>query len=601
MSSAAVEASHRQAIEALRGGRLAEARAHVEAAIAQGGERAEFLALRAAILAQSGDLEGAERSLERVAQLMPGEARAHLELGSLRLQRGRAREAIGALQRALALDPRSARAQLLLAESHVATAEPEEAGRAYAAASRASPSSLRAALGAELWLPEVYADATHLERSRERYAAGLERLRERAPRFTFAGADEALAQASWTNFHLAYQGRDDRELQGRYGDFVAGVLERAAPELFAPLPRRARGGRLRVGFASHFLAEGTVGRYFGPWAASLDRRRIELFVYATNTAELPREVAARADTIRRLAPLTVAARARQIRADALDVLVYPEMGMHNATFVLGALRLAPVQCAAWGHPETTGHRNIDLFISCAEMEPPLASGSYRERLALLPGIGTRYDKPAVRPGGSRAAFGLPEGKTLYLVPQSLFKIHPDNDALLGEVLERDPAGVAIFLSSPQPATTRRFMERLRAALGRRGLDFDARVRFLERLAHERYLQVNALCDVMLDTLHWSGGNTSLDAIACGLPIVTCPGTLMRGRQSAAMLARLGLGHLVAADPVAYAEIAARLGANPGERSAIRARMQAASAEIFGREEALGALQDLLEEAAGRAG
>ena len=35
---------------------------------------------------------------------------------------------------------------------------------------------------------------------------------------------------------------------------------------------------------------------------------------------------------------------------------------------------------------------------------------------------------------------------------------------------------------------------------------------------------------MLDTLRWSGGNTSLDAIACGLPVVTLPGaSCARGR------------------------------------------------------------------------
>jgi predicted O-linked N-acetylglucosamine transferase (SPINDLY family) len=27
---------------------------------------------------------------------------------------------------------------------------------------------------------------------------------------------------------------------------------------------------------------------------------------------------------------------------------------------------------------------------------------------------------------------------------------------------------------------------------------------------------------MLDSVHWSGGNTSIDAIAAGLPIVTLP-------------------------------------------------------------------------------
>ncbi len=63
------------------------------------------------------------------------------------------------------------------------------------------------------------------------------------------------------------------------------------------------------------------------------------------------------------------------------------------------------------------------------------------------------------------------------------------------------------------------------------------------MGHADYLRVNALCDVFLDTLHWSGGNTTLDALAAGLPPVTLPGAYMRGRQSFAMLRMLGLEEL----------------------------------------------------------
>jgi CRISPR-associated protein Csy1 len=75
-----------------------------------------------------------------------------------------------------------------------------------------------------------------------------------------------------------------------------------------------------------------------------------------------------------------------------------------------------------------------------------------------------------------------------------------------------------------------------------------RVRMLKPdLQHAAYLRLNAACDVMLDSVHWSGGNTSIDAIAAALPVVTLPGTLMRGRQSAAMLAALQLPQLIAGE------------------------------------------------------
>jgi CRISPR-associated protein Csy1 len=353
-----------------------------------------------------------------------------------------------------------------------------------------------------------------------------------------------------------------------------------------------------VGFLSHFFVDGTVGRYFAPWITHLDRSRFEVFVYHGNERSdaLTHCLAAAADAFRPIAGRPVRARAEQVRADALDVLVYPESGMHNVTYLMGALRLAPVQCCAWGHPDTTGHRNMDWFISCEPMETSASPGHYRERLALLPGIGTRYEAAHAPGDASRAQFGLPEGRTLYLVPQSLFKIHPDNDALVAQVLAGDPAGVAVMFVSPLHAVTRAFAARLERSFARVGLAAADRVVFLPRLSHDDYLRVNTLCDVMLDTLHWSGGNTSLDAIACGLPIVTCPGPVMRGRQSAAMLAILGVPELVAADAPHYVAIATRLGRDIELRRATSARMRAGHESLFARDEPVRALEDLLERA-----
>jgi predicted O-linked N-acetylglucosamine transferase (SPINDLY family) len=102
---------------------------------------------------------------------------------------------------------------------------------------------------------------------------------------------------------------------------------------------------------------------------------------------------------------------------------------------------------------------------------------------------------------------------------------------------------------------------------------------------------------MLDTLHWSGGNTSLDAIAMGLPIVTLPGELMRGRQSLAMLRALGLEELVARDRDDYARIATGLAGDPARRRDVVARMAARAGELFDQQAPLEALAEFLESAA----
>ncbi|WP_207436476.1 hypothetical protein, partial [Sabulibacter ruber] len=57
-----------------------------------------------------------------------------------------------------------------------------------------------------------------------------------------------------------------------------------------------------------------------------------------------------------------------IRADDLHVLIYPEIGMDPMAAKLAALRLAPVQCVSWGHPDTTDLPTVDCFRGSDLME-----------------------------------------------------------------------------------------------------------------------------------------------------------------------------------------------------------------------------------------
>ena len=95
-----------------------------------------------------------------------------------------------------------------------------------------------------------------------------------------------------------------------------------------------------------------------------------------------------------------------------------------------------------------------------------------------------------------------------------------------------------------------------------GLNIEDYCVILPRLSQEAYWDVNQLADVYLDTLDWSGGISTLEAIACNVPIVTCPGQLMRGRHGYGILSFLNLGATIASDVHEYVAIAVRLGTDP---------------------------------------
>jgi predicted O-linked N-acetylglucosamine transferase (SPINDLY family) len=615
-------------------GRLAEAAEDFREAVARDPKHVRAWNNLGIALQGLDRLDDAVRAFTHTISLDPRYALAHFNLGRIYNLRADAKRAMEHAQAAVQADPRLIEGWLLVGDLHRRARETEPALTAYANAIRCeprnlkalnaysemvaeigryeeakrgyrqvsdySPGNLKAALGANLLLPQHYESAEHVDAVRAEYAAGLERLYANSQRFRFPNPERALAEARWTNFYLAYQGRDDRELQERYGEFQHRVLSPAAPAFFAPLARRPARSRIRVGFFSHFFFNCTAGRYFSSWITHLDKSRFETFVYYTNewVADDTRTIGAAAGTFRHLPGRSLHHLAQQVAGDSLDILVYPELGMHPDTFTLASLRLAPVQCSGWGHPNTTGLPNVDWFISCESMEPEGADAQYSERLALLPGLGTRYALPKSIAEGTRSDFGIPEGRTAYLVPQSLFKIHPDNDALIAEVLARDPQSVAVMFASNHDFLTQAFASRFSRALASRGLDIHKRVVFIMPFVpHPTYLRLNQLCDVMLDTRHWSGGNTSLDALSMGLPVVTLPGTLMRGRQSQAMLRTLGAGELVVASTEAYVDLAVRLGGDAARRREISERIIAARGELFERDEPVRALEAFLENAA----
>lgn len=548
----------------------------------------------AAACSAAGDGEGAAASLERAAALSPDDAAIWRALGGLHVEFHRFEPARTCLERALALEPDHDECASLLGWVHN---ELGDAGRALAVLAPPAdgrPVGFGRRLRHALLLPQIYDSGAALQQWRHRYTAGLADLHGNLD--AWCPDPGQVFQLNQTNFLLAYQGGNDLELQRDYARLLGRLIERARPDLVAPVPRARRNdGRIRVVFVSGFFHACTIGHYFRSWIEGLDPARFDVVVVHTGAQAdaATRAIAASAGQFRvqRGDALALALALRELAA---DVLIYPEVGMQSRNYLLANLRLAPVQCAAWGHPVTTGSRQIDYWFSCADMEPPDGDAHYSETVLRLPGLGTRYRRPEPGPADiSRASLGLPDDRRLYLCPQSLFKVHPDNDRLYLDILAADPQAVLVFFQETAQPLTLAFANRLARAMTERGLAPRNQIKFLPRLDPAAFRAVLALADVVLDTLHWSGGNTSLDALAAGAPIVTLPGAYMRGRQSQAMLKTVGVPELVAADAPDYVTIALRVAGDQAWGDELRRTLRERGGELFDREEPLQALAELL--------
>ena len=138
-----------------------------------------------------------------------------------------------------------------------------------------------------------------------------------------------------------------------------------------------------------------------------------------------------------------------------------------------------------------------------------------------------------------------------------------------------------FISAPEGKhITEIFQQRLEKAFAKLGLNSEDYCIILPRQQHYEFLQLNLISDIYLDTLGWNGGFTTLNAIACNLPVVTCPGESMRGRHSYAFLKMLGITDTIANSPSEYIEIAVKLGLDVDWRNSITAKMNQNHHHLF---------------------
>ena len=584
---------HELALNAIASGDLAAAMTHAQQAVAADNSNISFRETLARVHYRNGDLPAVISLYESIVQAQPQYFAAWKRLSRLWLENWQFDRAEQTIARALQLDANDGQLLAMLIYAKHEQGEAAQAKAVAGAAAKQLPSNLALAMDARLLLPMVYEHAEAIDSARAAYAKGLDELMTELPRWRQSA--EQVFSLERSNFLLAYQGRDDRELQQQYAAFIGELIAAAAPALTATLPRRFDGTRkLRIGFVSKWFYASTAGSYFERWLTGLDPERFERFAYYTGQGEdaLTQRIEKSCEHFSRL-HMGAQENGHRILADELDVLVHTEVGMSTGSYLLSAMRLAPVQLVAWGHPVTTGSRVIDYYLSCREMEPPEFSAHYSEKVLLLGGIGVDIPLPPEAKEIARSALNLPIEAHLYFCPQSLFKIHPDMDDIFLKVLERDPRAVLVFFQAGSREITMAFANRLGDRLARAGIQAKGQMKFLPRLNGDMFRSALRLADVMLDTLHWSGGGTSLDAIAVDVPVVTLPGAFMRGQQTAAMLRLMGLEKWIASDVDDYVAKAVGLAADRTLNASVRAEIAARKSGLFGRAEAVSEFADVV--------
>ncbi len=448
------------------------------------------------------------------------------------------------------------------------------------------PNELIFRLRAALILPVLYDSQAQLEDYQRRFSEGLNRIIAEVPLETPVERQLALdALGRHVIKYLGYQGCNDRSLREQYGEWVHKIMSAAYPRFSErpPMPPPDSNGRLRIGYVSARFHDTSVAKAFLGWLQEHDRTLVTPFAYYAS----PRSDAVTGqvrDAVESFTELrnTIEDDASTIRNDRLHVLVFLDVGMDAFMTQLAALRLAPVQCAAWDYPVTTGLPTMDYFLSGDAMEPHDAADHYSEELVRLPGLGVHYTKPVIPTAllyKRREDFGIRDDAVVYLLSQTIFKYLPVGDRLLAQIAKRVPNSQFVFLVTNE-IVNKDLERRLGRAFAEEGLDASSHCLLLPEMAKLNYWNLHRISDVILDSIGWSGGVSTFDAVALGIPVVTLPGSFMRGRQSAAILSQLGVTETIARNPDDYVDLAVRLGLDHEWRKRIVQKMKRGHSAVY---------------------
>jgi predicted O-linked N-acetylglucosamine transferase (SPINDLY family) len=460
------------------------------------------------VLEATGDLGAAARELEALLRQRPDWAEALHNYGVVLKKLMRPVEAEAALRRAIAAQPDFALAWRILGGVLLAQARIDEALALY----RDAPKNF------ETTSVELFA----LNASEK------------------VSADELFAR------HAAF-GRE---------------IEKAVPARFAFPDRKDPARRLRIGYLSGDFSYHVVALFLQPVLDHHDRAAIEVFCYsaAERVDEFTRKLMARADVWRRCAGLSSEQIAETIHADGIDILV--DLAGHSGEPQLRvfAQKPAPVQATWLGYLNTTGMTRIDYRITDAHADP--ADVRHTEKLARLPHSQWCY-RPFIKVA---PALSPPAQKNGYLTFGSfnqVLKLSKASRRLWARILERLPGSRLVILGVPAGPAHDEL---------RKDLPDPARVELVPYVLLQDYFAWYNKVDIALDTVPYSGGTTTCDALWMGVPVLTAPGERPSSRSAASILTTVGLTDWIAAGADDYVERAVAL-ADPEALARLRATLR----------------------------
>ena len=486
-------------------------------------------------------------------KIKPNYVKAYNNLGNVFRTLNDFQNAISCYEKTIEIDNNHSDAYHKLAILYCDIGKVDDARKCFQTLLKLKPDNVLYKINNALLLTPVYKSAKEIDEHRNKFIEGIDQLKKYKYLTEQPGNEIEL-----NSYYLAYHNKNNVEVMKR----LCKLFRKIIPNInyTAKNIKKQKNKKIKLGFISEFLTNHTVGKLFGGLIKNMNKKKFDVTIFHTSKTKknlIKNEIDIKADKVINL-KTKIHEQQLQVENENLDIIFYPDIGMSPTTYFLAFSRLAPVQIASWGHTETTGIDTIDYFLSTILFEEKNAQKNYSEKLICLNQIPTYFEPPQnIASLKKRSELKLPENAHLYGCPQTLFKLHPDFDKVLAEILKRDSDGYIVLIGGE--GKEKYWSEILKERWAKNFSILNKKVLFTKRLSLLEFFSLSYCVDVLLVPLHFGGGNTSLEAMIFGTPSITMPGNYLRTNISTAIYKQMK----ISAPPIAknteqYIDLAIKL-------------------------------------------
>jgi len=373
-----------------------------------------------------------------------------------------------------------------------------------------------------LLLPTIFKDLKDIEDSRDKLKKNIDEIVNSDEKISL-DIDTQLIKP--VQFDLSYNQYDNLKINKKCIKFYRKIY----PQLNKVyLLKKTSNSKINIGFVSEYLTDHTIGKLFKGIILNLDKNKFDIKIFhtiKTKKGKIYQEFidSEKIGQIKNYTlPVKFDDKKKVISNENLDILFYPEIGLSLEIYYLSFIKLASYQITSWGHPETTGNKTMSYFLTSKLIESFGSEKNFSENLLYADYLPMYYYAPNVNNILKKEELSK---NNIYSCPQTLFKIHPDFDLIIGKILEEDKKAKLYFIKDLNKTYYKKLLTRFKK---NKKIDLN-RIEFIEGLSTENYINHCGQASVLLDPLYFGAGNSFYESMFYGTPTVTKPTKYTKSR------------------------------------------------------------------------